>query len=189
MGDALSNRGTSPTAIYIPVYRGAAVIGGLWRLLVAGGFAALLIVWQPDWRLMWLTDKASCLAWGFCWLLLAAGLLGTLWSAGRWLLLAVWPPPLGAWFEASGVRLRYGPFGTRDFAWSELRIDFDLAVEPDLLAALPVEALMPRITCVVTDEDVTAGVLRFSHLEADALSRRIAPYLEAARASVSATSE
>src|SRR6266404_3474317 len=122
-------RGELP-AITFPIERSHALMRGIWRLLCAaivGG--AGFVIW-PDWRLLWLTQKASFLALLVIVVCVAIAAIALAIASIRWLLLACWPGPLDIQMTPQTISMRLGPFGSYGFNWSQLRLELDESVDP-----------------------------------------------------------
>lgn len=74
--------------------------------------------------------------------LVLAGLV-CLWSAFRWVLVALWPAPMGAFGYADRLELRLGPIGTIVVPRSDLRVRY-LFELPDEERSESVEAFLPE---------------------------------------------
>lgn len=162
---------------FLKADRSRALVRALWRLLctvVTGGF-----VWQirPDWRLLWQTQPASCLALALLALCLASVMLMLLVSAGRWLLLAVWPGPLGVRVTPRGLEMELGPLGRRAHEWSEIVVDVEEEFDPALIDALPDDSLALRIRRRGAKEDLARLIQLATNVSDEELTRRFRPLL------------
>ncbi len=154
------------------------MIRGIWRLLcavIAGG--AAFVMW-PDWGLLWLTQKASFLALGVIVLCIAAVAMGLAIVSIRWLLLACWPGPLGIQITPETISMRVGPFGRRMFDWSQLRMELDESVDPDLVDLLPDDAFVPRVLHLATAKDLVPDIIKFAGISHEEITRRLRDYLK-----------
>jgi hypothetical protein len=167
----------TPPAIRLPVERGHALIRGLWRLLCAvllGGF--VFIAW-PNWQLLWLTQKAICLAMAMILLCAAAIALALALVAFRWLLLACWNGPLGIEITPQTITMRLGPFGSRHVDWTRLRIELDADIDRDLFDLMPDDAFVPKIRNLDSGEDLAGSILKFARVSHEEFTRALRPYL------------
>lgn len=161
--------------VNIPVERSAAMMRAIWRLvLVIFGMGILSIV-QPNWQLLRLTDSASFWALILLLLIVGAATLIILASALRWLLLAVWPKPVGITVNADAIHMRLGPFGVRRFEWADITADFGDAIAPELTEAAPGYAPAPKLVHRDQD-DLFVLILRFSRIDAESLARTLVPF-------------
>ncbi len=164
----------------LPVDRGKAFVRGLWRLAGAVIAAGTLSLVRPDWRLLALTERASFLAIGFGWLVLAALTLTLLIVALLWMLLGAWPRPLRISIAPDGIRLWLGPFGSMARDWSAIRTEFDGLADEDQFDLMPDDSIAYRLVDRSTGRDLAATIQRFGGLDHEKLTRLLRPYLRTA---------
>jgi len=154
------------------VSRSRAVIRAGWRALCAGLLAALaaLIASRIDWRLMWRTDAFSCAALACVVASLALPAAGLALSALRWLLLALWPGPLGITWSDSSVDLALGPFGRARLDTARLRF---LDVPEGFVALCDLDDRLPRVLHPDHTDNLMDRILIFTGMDASALRRRL----------------
>ena len=169
--------GVNLPVIELPIERGQALVRGLWRLLCAVLVGGIVFVVRIDWKLMWLTEKASFLALGVVMVCVALAAIGLAVSSVRWLLLAAWPGKLGIEVRPDRILLRLGPFGARTYDWSHLQIELDEAFDQDMIDLMPDDAFVPAIRHVAGGEDVVRIVMRFASVSHEELTRRLRPYV------------
>jgi hypothetical protein len=170
MGDGI-------TTIKLEVDRTAAAVRGFWRLLVALIFASPLLVWQPDWKLLWLADRTSALAIGTLYVISLLCTIALVVATLRWFLLVAWMGRLGITITADRISMMLGPFGRRECEWRSLRIDIAEGIDPELVEQLPDDAFFPRLIDPRTREDLAGTILRFSTLDQESLTRTLRPFL------------
>jgi len=147
----------------LPVDRGAAVVRGAWRSLLAAMLFALaaLLHRSLDWSVLWRTDFASCLALGGVFVLtLVLGAVAA-WSALRWLLLAMWPAWVGVRVRPHHMLLCFGPFGRFDLDAARIRV----AAPPDADEAAPAEFDAPRVTHPALRRDLAETIQIYCRVE------------------------
>ena len=160
----------------LPVDRISAAVRALWRLLasailVGAGWAA----WMPiRWNLLWHEQRASFLALTLIILILIGCALATLVGAVRWSALAVWPGRPGVECSTQKVSLMLGPFGTRSASWRDIEVSREFLVEDD-----PSTECTVRLVSRLDGADLTAMIQRFAAIDAESLSTRLAPLLDA----------
>lgn len=164
----------------LPVERSAALVRGFWRLIPVSLGVGILLNFRSDWRLLWLTDKASFLAVGFLFLFVLAVTLAVLWSAGRWLVLAFWRRELGIRVTPEEISLSLGPFGEHRHAWRDVRVEIDSSIDPEMLEMMPDDAFVPRLLHRSADGDLSALMQRFSRTPSETLTRLLRPYVRRA---------
>ncbi|HKQ46940.1 MAG TPA: hypothetical protein VJZ71_02595 [Phycisphaerae bacterium] len=162
---------------FLKVDRSRALVRALWRLLCAVVVGGLLFQIRPDWALLWKTQPASCLALGLLTVCLAVVAFTLLVAAVRWLLLAVWPGPLGVNATAHGLELDLGPLGRRAYAWEEIVVDVEQEIEPGLIDELPDDSLAVRIRRRGTKENLARLIQLAANLSDEELTRRFRPLL------------
>jgi len=172
----------SLSSFFLKADRSRAVVRALWRLLCAVGFGGLLAQIRPDWRLLWLTQPATCLALGVLALCLAAVTLILVIVAIRWLMLAVWPGPLGVQVTPRRVEMNLGPLGRLGFDWSDIVIDVEQEFDAEILDELPDDSFVPRIRRRGSKEDLARLIQLATNVSDEELTRRFRPYLRAASA-------
>jgi hypothetical protein len=166
---------TEGFCLEFPIDRTAALVRGGWRLVAAGVVGGPLLVFRPDWRLLWLTEPASFVALGVVMgavLVLACGLAA---AAARWVVLACWLWEIGIRIGPRGVILRCGPLGSAAYPWEALRIELDPTMDVDMADAAPDEALGVRLTARATGEDVSEKILELCRMTREEFSRSMAP--------------
>jgi len=116
--------------------------------------------------------------------------LTALWSAfkgARWLLLSVWPAPVGVFADERTLTLRLGPFGTRSYDASrmDIRYPFELSQDDEgggFEAFLPEEEqqmrLLPRILHPGAREPLNRVILRFVQPSEEEAVRSLRPLLD-----------
>lgn len=164
-------------AIRFPIERSHALMRAVWRLLSVVIVGGALFVVRPDWRLLWLTEKASFLALAVIMLCGAAAAIGLSLVAIRWLLLACWPSPLGIEITPERVSMWLGPFGTREHAWSGLRLELGEDIDWDMMDLMPDDAFVPRLRVVASGADLIDVILKFARVSHEELTRALRPYL------------
>lgn len=171
-----SNSTELPT-FELPVERSAALMRAVWRLLIVTIIAIVLLSIRPDWRLLWLTDRASLVGLGVIWtgMLLTTAMLA--YSAGRWITLAVWRRPVGIRVSPEAIELRLGPFGERRYAWKDIRVSLPESVDAELISSMPDDAFVPQLRHPAQEEDLAILMLRFSRTRPEALTRLLRPYM------------
>lgn len=164
----------------LPVERSAALVRGVWRLIPVSLCVGILLNVRSDWRLLWLTDKASFLAVGFLFLFLLAVTAALLWSAGKWLVLAFWRRELGIRVTPESISFALGPFGDHRYAWREVRVAIDSSMDPEMLEMMPDDAFVPRLLHRSADGDLSSLMQRFSRTPPETLTRLLRPYVRRA---------
>ncbi len=149
----------------------------VWRLLIVAIAAVILLSIRPDWRLLWLTDRASFIGLGVIWLGLISISAALLWSAGRWLVLACWRRPIGIHVSPETIDMRLGPFGERCYAWASVRLRLPESVELDMLEQMPDDAFVPQLRHPAAEEDLSVLMLRFSRTRPEELTRLLRPFI------------
>jgi len=116
--------------------------------------------------------------------------LTALWSVfkgGCWLLLSLWPAPVGVFADERTLTLRLGPFGTMgyDAARLDLRYPFELSQDDEgggFEAFLPEEEqqmrLLPRILHPSAREPLNRVILRFVQRSEEEAVRSLRPLLD-----------
>jgi len=116
--------------------------------------------------------------------------LTALWSVfkgGCWLLLSLWPAPVGVFADERTLTLRLGPFGTMgyDAARLDLRYPFELSQDDEgggFEAFLPEEEqqmrLLPRILHPSAREPLNRVILRFVQPSEEEAVRSLHPLLD-----------
>jgi hypothetical protein len=116
--------------------------------------------------------------------------LTALWSVfkgGCWLLLSLWPVPVGVFADERTLTLRLGPFGTRsyDAARMDIRYPFELSQDDEgggFEAFLPEEEqrmrLLPRILHPNAREPLNRVILRFVQPSEEEAVRSLRPLLD-----------
>ncbi|MBI5763561.1 MAG: hypothetical protein HZA51_08570 [Planctomycetes bacterium] len=165
-----------PTIVW-RVERGHALSRAAWRLLAMVIFGAVLFIVRLDWHLLWLTDKASFLGLGLMMLVPLLAALAFAVSALRWLILALRPTPSHITLSPAGLTIDLGPFGKRQHPWTDLRLEIDADLDPELLAQLPDDAFVPKLICLSTNEDAIQTAIRFAGLEHEHVTRAMRPYM------------
>lgn len=165
----------NPSCI-LPVDRISAAVRALWRLLASAILVgAAWAVWIPiRWILLWHEQRASFLALTVIILLLIGCALATLVGAVRWSALVVWPGSPGVECSTQRVSLKLGPFGTRSASWRDIQVSRQWLVEDD-----PTTECTVRLVSRVDGADLTAMIQRFAAIDAESLSTRLAPLLDA----------
>lgn len=109
----------------------------------------------------------------------------------RWLLLCVWPGPLGVYAGEDALVLRLGSFGTQryDAARLDVRYPFELSAdadEGDFEAFLPEQEqlakLLPRIAHPEASEPLNVVILRYAGMSQTEAASAFGPILERWRA-------
>lgn len=186
-------------AVWVPAARGRAVVRGAWWAVLAAltGACTVLLYGSLDFRPSPVTNRLVeyCIAVAGSPILVIA--LGSLFRTLQWLLLAVWPSPVG--IRADGQRLTFalGPFRTRSFAASRLdvRYPFELIDEEEgsYEAYLPEEKqlsrFVPRLRYPGSDEQINRTLLRFAAGQEPDIAGALRPIFEQWRASRSAQAE
>lgn len=163
--------------VSIKIDRGRAIVRGLCRLGGAVIIGGLLLVSQPDWGLLWQTQRATCVALGAVFMLLAATGAVLALSAVKWLLLSGWPGRLGIKISPDRVQLSLGPFGERTYDWARIRLRVDPDIDPAILDTLADDAFATHMRHPDCNEDLASRIQRFGGLEAEALNALLRPYL------------
>lgn len=161
----------------LPVERADALMRGVWRLIPFALGMGLIVNIRPDWRLLWLTDRASYLAIGFLFLSLIVITLALLWSSGRWLVLALWRRQIGIRVTPEAITMQLGPFGDHRYDWREIRVIIDESIDPDMLELMPDESFVPRLVHPAADGDLSAIIQRFSRTPPERLTKLLRPYV------------
>lgn len=172
----MSNFAELPTIVW-RVERGHALSRAAWRLLAMAIFGAVLFIVRLDWNLLWLTDKASFLGLGLMMLIPLIAALAFAISAIRWLILALRPTPSHITLSPTGLTIDLGPFGKRSHPWSDLRLEIDADLDPELLAQLPDDAFVPKLMCQSTKEDALQTAIRFAGVDHEHVTRAMRPYM------------
>lgn len=165
----------SPSCI-LPVDRISAAVRALWRLLASAILAgAAWAVWMPiRWNLLWHEQRASFLALTFIILILVGFALAALGGAVRWSALACWPGRPAVECSIKTVSLMLGPFGTRSASWRDIEVSREFLIEDD-----PSSECTVRLVARSDGADLTAMIQRFAAIDAESLSTRLAPLLDA----------
>jgi hypothetical protein len=177
----------SPPSLFFQADRSRAVVRALWRLLCAVIGGGLLLQIRPDWRLLWLTQWASCLALAHLALCLAIATLALFIATIRWLLFSIWPGPLGVEISAHGIAFQLGPLGNRSCDWSQIDLAQDIDLE--MLDDLPDDAFVPRIRHKGSNEDLARLIQVATNVSDEKLTRGIRPYLKLRMGEVQSTDE
>ncbi|MBE7506318.1 MAG: hypothetical protein HS101_08550 [Planctomycetia bacterium] len=165
-----------PVSFDIPVERSAAMMRALWRLMVVAVMVGLMSIVRPDWRLLRLTDSASFFAMVVVMVLLGALSAWLFYTAMRWLILACWPKHVGMRVGPDAIELHLGPFGEWRYLWTDIAADYGNAMEPEVLAAMPDNALTPRLMHR-KDGDLFTVILRFSRIDTEDLANAMTPFV------------
>ena len=160
----------------LPVDRISAAVRAVWRLLASTILAgAALAVWTPiRWNLLWHEQRASFLALTLIIVILVGFALATLVGAVRWSALAVWPGSPCVECSTQKVSLMLGPFGNRSDSWHDIEVSREWLVEDD-----PSSECTVRLVSRSDGADLTAMIQRFAAIDAESLSTRLAPLLDA----------
>lgn len=150
---------------------------GAWRLIPVAICIGLLVNISPGWRLLWLTDRASFLALGFVYVALLVITLSLVWSAVRWIRLAAWRGDLGIRVDEDAIDMRLGPFGTARYDWRDIRVEINGGFDPEMIEMMPDDAFVPCLRHPASDEDLSAGIQRFSRIPSESLTRLLRPYV------------
>lgn len=169
------------SSFFLKVDRSRAVVRALWRLLCAAVTVGLLMQVRPDWRLLWLTEPASCLALAI--LVVSLGIVASILFivAVRWLLVSVWPGMLGVDVTPQKLELNLGPLGRRSHDWSELVVEVVQEIDMDLLDQLPDDSINLRIRRRDSKEDLAHIAQVAANLDDEEMTRLFRPYLRADR--------
>jgi len=116
--------------------------------------------------------------------------------AGRWLLLAGWPGPIGVFASPAELELRLGPFGTRSFDAAGLRVRYPFELS-DEEAAGTFEAFLPEEEQIASflpqirheKESVNRTILRFVGASEPDVASALRPVLEVWRGKASQQSD
>lgn len=165
-----------PTIVW-RVERGHALSRAAWRLLATAIFGAVLFIVRLDWNLLWLTDKASFLGLGSMMVIPLIAALAFAISAIRWLILALRPTTSHITLSPVGLTIDLGPFGKRSHPWSDLRLEIDADLDPELLAQLPDDAFVPKLMCRSMKEDALQTAIRFAGVDHEHVTRAMRPYM------------
>jgi hypothetical protein len=160
-----------------PVDRSGAAVRAAWRLLAAAPLVGLLFLLTPDWRLLWVDDRATFLAYAVIWLALAVTSLAACLSTIRWALLACWSGRPGVRLTHGGITMRLGPFGSRHYDWKDIRVQYPDGFDVELADQIPGDIVWPRMRHGPTGTDVAAELMRFVALDADALLHSLRPFI------------
>jgi|CXWL01.1.fsa_nt_gi hypothetical protein len=161
----------------LDIDRSAAAMRAFWRLLVALVAALPVLLWQTDWKLLWLSDRASALAIGTLYLVAVVCTIACAVAALRWLMLAFWIGPLKIQVTSDRISMKLGPFGRRDCDWRDIKIDMAEGIDPELVELLPDDAFFPRLIDTRTGEDLAGTILRYGALDQESLTRALRPFL------------
>lgn len=80
---------------------------------------------------------------GLLWLLVLAAGAAFVWSGLRWVLLGLWPGPVGVAADKAELRLQFGPYGDRTYDAARLTIRYLFELDEEEQEGM-VEALMPE---------------------------------------------
>jgi hypothetical protein len=187
------------TPVWLPAARGRAVVHGAWWAVLAAltGTCALFIYGSLDFRPSPVTNRLveCCIAVAALPILLVSMVAGL--RTMQWLLLAVWPKPVGIRADAHALTLVLGPFRTRSFdaARLEVRYPFDLADGEDagFESYLPEEQqlaqFVPRLRHPQTAEPLNRTLLRFAAGDEAVIARALRPIFQRWRAANDSASE
>jgi hypothetical protein len=162
---------------FLKADRSRALVRALWRLLCAVIVGGLALQIRPDWRLLWQTQPASCLALAVLILGLALVALPLVIAAGRWLLLAVWPGPLGIHATNHELKLDLGPLGRRSYPWSDIVVEVEQEIDTDLIEDLPDDSITLRIRPRGTKENLARPIQLAANVSDEEFTRRFRPFL------------
>ena len=172
---------SSLPSFFLKVDRSKAVVRALWRLLCAAVTAGLLLQVRPDWRLLWLTEPASWFALAMLVFCLGIVVLTLVIVGVRWLLVGVWPGPLGVCVTPQALDIDLGPLGRRSHDWADLTVEVVQEIDADLLDQLPDDSINLRIRRRAAKEDLASIVQVAANLEDEEMTRLFRPYLEKVR--------
>lgn len=162
----------------LPVDRSRALVAALWRLGLACAPAAVLMIWDVRWRLLWTTDKATWLALATIFAALAAAALALLIPGIRWLVLSLWMGPLGIKLSNDGLQMNLGPFGRYDFDRRRLTIGIDRDIDAEMIDLMPDDAFLPVIRHPGAARDIAPIIQKFAGLESEKLTALLRPFLK-----------
>lgn len=147
-----------------------------WRLLLVVAFVGLMSIIRPNWRMLRLTDSASFWALAILFAFLALISLSLLVGGARWLLLALWPKPVGMHVGATSIGLRLGPFGNKAISWQDVSVNFADSLDPAEFDVVPDQALTPRLDHPMAG-DLFSVILRYSRMDSETLAGRLMPLI------------
>lgn len=170
-------------SFFLKVDRSKAVVRAVWRLLCAAVTAGLLLQVRPNWGLLWLTEPASWFALAMMVFCLGIVVLALVIVGVRWLLVSVWPGPLGVRVTPKTLDIDLGPLGRSAHEWADLNVEIVQEIDPDLLDQLPDDSINLRIRRRGAKEDLAHTVQVAANLDDEEMTRLFRPYLEMGRIS------
>lgn len=170
--DTMGDTSVGGGEVYLPASRSRAWMNGLIRGAGASisGFLVALILVRLDFSTTAISNRIVDFALAVVSLPLVMAALVWGIQAIRWLALALWPAAIGAFASASGLTLRFGPFGTSTYPASELdvRYLFELGEEESdgsYEALLPEEEqraqFVPRLAHPAATQPLDRVIIRF----------------------------
>lgn len=96
----------------------------------------------------------------------------------RWLLVSVWPGPLGVRVTPGMLDIDLGPLGRGSHAWGDLSVEVVQEIDPSLLDDFPDDSINLRIRRRGAKEDLAHIVQVAANLEDEEMTRLFRPYLE-----------